>query len=269
VRLVPVRGFFKWLVKQNILPSNPASELELPRLPVRLPAAVLTEEEVERVMAEVDVRTAVGVRDRAILEVLYSTGVRRQELVNLSVFDVDAERETLMVREGKGRKDRMVPIGERALGWVQRYVNEVRGQLVVPPDPGALFLTTNGEPLTPDWLTQKVRGYVKAAELGKSGACHLFRHTMATLMLEGGADVRYIQEMLGHAHLDSTQVYTRVSIRKLKAIHGATHPAAKLAKATLRREQGDSAPQSAAKDTNTSMELSSQLHDARRRGHGE
>jgi integrase/recombinase XerD len=182
VRLVPVRGFFKWLVKQNALPSNPASELELPRLPMRLPAHVLTADEVERVMLEPDVGTAVGVRDRAMLEVLYSTGIRRMELVNLSVFDVDAERGTVMVRQGKGRKDRMVPMGERALFWVQRYLEQVRPSLVVLPDEGALFLTSLGERLTPDWLTQKVRGYVNAAELGKRGSCHLFRHTMATLM---------------------------------------------------------------------------------------
>ncbi len=240
VRLSAVRGFFRWLVKQNALSANPASELELPRLPMRLPRDVLTVSEVERVMAQPDTRTAVGVRDRAILEVLYSTGVRRSEVVSLRLSDVDVERGTIMVREGKGRKDRMVPVGERALAWAARYVRDVRPELMMPPDPGALFLTTLGEQITPDWLTQAVRRYVKDADIGKSGACHIFRHTMATLMLEGGADVRYIQEMLGHVHLDSTQVYTRVSIRKLKAIHEATHPGAKLerlAKTTGEREQ--------------------------------
>jgi len=232
VRLTAVRGFFKWLVKQNVLPSNPASELELPRLPDRLPRDVLTTEEVDRVMEQPDTRTAVGVRDRAILEVLYSTGVRRSELVKLRLSDVDTERGTLMVREGKGRKDRMVPVGDRALAWVTRYTRDVRPELVEPPDPGWLFLTILGESLVPDYLTQQVRRYVRAAELGKGGSCHTFRHTMATLMLEGGADVRYVQEMLGHANLDSTQVYTRVSIRKLKAIHSATHPGAKLARAS-------------------------------------
>lgn len=230
VRLSGIRGYFKWLVRQNALLSNPASDLELPRLPMRLPRDVLTQDEVERVLEQPDTRAALGVRDRAILEVLYSTGVRRTELVNLRRADVDEERGTVMVREGKGRRDRMIPIGERALGWVTRYVRDVRPSLVVPPDPGSLFLTTLGEELSPDWLTQQVRRYVTGAELGKSGACHIFRHTMATHMLEGGADVRYIQEMLGHAHLDSTQVYTRVSIRKLKAIHTATHPGANLAK---------------------------------------
>jgi integrase/recombinase XerD len=230
VRLTAVRGFFKWLVKQNVLTSNPASELELPRLPMRLPRDVLSVDEVERVLEQPDVRTAVGVRDRAILEVLYSTGVRRSELVKLRQSDVDEERGTLMVREGKGRRDRMLPIGERALGWIGRYARDVRPSLVMPPDCGVLFLTTLGEGLTPDYLTQQVRRHVVNAELGKSGACHIFRHAMATHMLEGGADVRFIQEMLGHVRLDSTEIYTRVSIKKLKAIHAATHPAAKLAK---------------------------------------
>jgi integrase/recombinase XerD len=226
VRLQSVRGFFKWLTRQNALPSNPASELELPRMPERLPRAVLTAEESERVLSGPDVSEPLGVRDRAILEVLYSTGIRRMELVNLKIFDVDAERGTVMVREGKGKRDRMIPIGERALGWVERYASEVRPSLVVPPDAGVLFLTSLGEALTPDWLTQRVRAYVLDSGIGKTGSCHLFRHTMATLMLENGADVRFIQEMLGHKSLESTQVYTRVSIRKLVAIHRATHPAA-------------------------------------------
>jgi integrase/recombinase XerD len=230
VRLVSVRGFFKWLVKQNHLPSNPASELELPRLPERIPRDVLTIEEVERVLATPDTKTAAGLRDRAILEVLYSTGVRRSELVKLRLPDVDPERGTLLVREGKGKRDRMIPIGERALAWVTKYAAEVRPEFLMPPDDGTLFLTTNGEALTPDFLTQRVRAYVQGAELGKSGSCHLFRHTMATLMLEGGADVRHIQEMLGHRNLESTEVYTRVSIRKLKAVHSTTHPGAKLEK---------------------------------------
>jgi len=228
VRLVAIRGVFKWLVKQNVLLGNPASELELPRLPQRLPRDVLSQEEVERVILEADTRTPIGVRDRAMLEVLYSTGIRRMELLHLRVMDIDCERGTLMVREGKGKRDRMVPIGERAVFWVERYLGEVRPDLVVPPDEGALFLTNLGESPTPDWLTQRVRGYVRASGIGKSGACHIFRHTMATLMLEGGADIRHIQEMLGHVSLESTEVYTRVSMKKLKAIHAATHPGAKL-----------------------------------------
>jgi len=227
-RLVPVRGFFKWLARQNVLLWNPASEIELPRPEKRLPKHVLTADEAERVMVQPNVFDAIGLRDRAILETLYSTGIRRMEVMRLGVFDVDVERGTLMVRQGKGKKDRMLPIGERAVVWTLKYLNEARPSLVVPPDPGALFLTAEGEALSASRLTQLVREYVLAAELGKSGACHLFRHTCATLMLEGGADIRYIQEMLGHVELTTTQIYTRVSIRKLQAVHALTHPSAKL-----------------------------------------
>jgi integrase/recombinase XerD len=198
----------------------------LPRLERRLPRHVLTAEEVEQVLLGPHLGDGIGVRDRAILEVFYSTGIRRMELVNLSVWDLDQERGTLMVRQGKGKKDRMVPIADRAIAWIERYLRQVRPSLVMPPDEGTLFLTNLGESLTPSRLTQLVREYVNGAELEKHGACHLFRHTMATLMLEGGADIRYIQEMLGHVELSTTQIYTQVSIKKLKAVHELTHPGA-------------------------------------------
>jgi integrase/recombinase XerD len=223
-RLVPIRGFFRWLTRQNYLLYNPASELELPRLEKRLPRYVLTTSEVEQVMRQPNLDEPMGVRDRAILETLYSTGMRRRELMGLSLFDLDRERGTVMIRQGKGKKDRMIPIGERAVRWIDRYQNEVRPALVVGRDNATLFLTHSGEPFTPNRLTQLVRDHVNAADLGKTGSCHLFRHTMATLMLENGADIRYIQAMLGHAELSTTQIYTQVSIRKLKEIHSATHP---------------------------------------------
>jgi len=179
------------------------------------------------VLAQCDVSEPLGLRDRAMLEVLYSTGIRRAELSRLAVFDLDAERRTLMVQQGKGRKDRMVPIGERALVWVSRYLVEVRPLFATGADEHrTLFLTTDGTAISPDRLTDLARGYVQASGVEKQGACHLFRHTMATLMLEGGADIRYIQAMLGHAELSTTQIYTQVSIRALQAVHEATHPGA-------------------------------------------
>ena len=224
-RLVPLRAFFKWLCRQNILLSNPASDLVLPRLEKRLPKHVLSMKEVETVLNVPDVTTAQGVRDRAILEVLYSTGIRRSELAHLQLYDLDTERGTLMVRLGKGKKDRMVPIGERAIAWVERYCEDVRPLLVGLFDDNTLFLTHLGEAFTPNRLTQLVRETIQKADIGKSGSCHLFRHACATLMLENGADVRFIQAMLGHAKLETTEIYTHVSIRKLKAVHEMTHPA--------------------------------------------
>jgi integrase/recombinase XerD len=223
--LVPVRAFFKWCAKGNHTLYNPAGELEMPKIEKRLPKHVLSAGEADRVLNQANVTDPLGIRDRAIMETFYSTGMRRRELSNLKLYDLDIERGTIMVRMGKGKKDRMIPIGARAMAWIDKYVIEVRPTLVHQPDDGTLFLSNQGDIFSPNRLTQMVREYVAAAETGKTGACHLFRHTMATLMLEGGADIRYIQQMLGHAELSTTQIYTQVSIRKLKEIHSLTHPA--------------------------------------------
>lgn len=223
-RVTPLRAFFKWLARHNHILYNPASELELPRLERRLPKHVLTIREAETVLAQPDLGTPTGIRDRAMLETLYSTGMRRMELLALHLHDMDADRGTVMIRQGKGKKDRMIPIGERALAWIAKYRDDVRPELASGGDDGTLFLSHLGEAFTPNRLTQLVRDHVNAAGIGKSGACHLFRHTMATLMLENGADIRFIQAMLGHADLSTTQIYTQVSIRMLKDIHTATHP---------------------------------------------
>lgn len=224
-RLVPVRAFFKWLTKHNYILYNPASELELPKMEKRLPRDVLTTKEAEKIINLTEVGTVLGLRDRAILETLYSTGIRRTELTRLGIYDLDVERGTLMVRQGKGKKDRVIPIGERAIKWCEKYKREARPELVVDHTETTLFLTNRGKPFRPKRLSDLVHSYVASAKLGKQGACHLFRHTMATLMLERGADIRYIQAILGHENLETTEVYTQVSIRKLKEIHTATHPA--------------------------------------------
>jgi integrase/recombinase XerD len=223
--LVPVRAFFKWCARANYTLYNPASELEMPKMEKRLPKHILTATEADLVLNQANISDPLGVRDRAMLETFYSTGMRRMELASLKLYDLDIERGTVMIRLGKGKKDRMIPIGSRALAWIDKYVTEVRPTLVREPDDGTLFLTNLNEAFTPNRLTQMVREYIDAAQLGKRGSCHLFRHTMATLMLENGADIRFIQQMLGHAELSTTQIYTQVSIRKLKEIHSLTHPA--------------------------------------------
>jgi integrase/recombinase XerD len=260
-RLVPIRAFFKWLSKQNYLLYNPASELELPRLEQRLPKHVLTKTEVEQVLQQPDVSEAMGLRDRAILETFYSTGMRRSELMHLSLFDLDRERGTIMIRLGKGKKDRMIPIGERAVKWIDRYLITVRPELAIGRGNTTLFLTSTGEAFTPNRLTQLVRDYVNAADLGKSGSCHLFRHTMATLMLENGADIRYIQAMLGHAELSTTQIYTQVSIRKLKEIHTATHPG-KVRTARLPAAETPAEPAPSAQDVLAALAAEAAEEDA-------
>ena len=143
----------------------------------------------------------------------------------VTIQDIDRDRGTLMVREGKGKKDRMIPIGDRALAWIAAYRDRARSELLGDkPDDGALFLNSLGNPLRPFHLTMLTKNYITKANIGKEGSCHIFRHSCATVLLEGGMDTRHIQEILGHASLESTQIYTRVSIQKLKALHTAIHP---------------------------------------------
>jgi integrase/recombinase XerD len=237
--LAPLRTFFKWLAKENHILYNPASELTLPKLPKHLPRVILSIQEIEAILREAEPTNSSGLRDRAMLETLYSTGLRRMELVGLALYDVDLTRRLVMVREGKGKRDRVVPIGERAAAWVDKYLQEARPQLLIA-DVEALFLTDYGEPMAPEYVAERVRRYMHFAGIDKPGACHLFRHACATHMLENGADTRFIQVLLGHADIGTTQIYTRVSIDKLREIHDATHPA-KLHRTTEPRREPSSA----------------------------
>lgn len=227
-----VKQFFKWLTQDNYLLYNPASELIVPRQSPSLPP-VLTPEEIETLMLSINTNSAQGVRDRAIVEVLYSTGIRRVELCNLKLQDVSLTRLTLYVRNGKGGKDRLLPLGARAAQWVNNYLQNVRPQLVIDDHNHHLFLNDYGDGFSDNKLGDKVKRLLLKSGITAQGACHLLRHAMATHMLENGADIRYIQAMLGHASLDTTQIYTHVSIRKLQEIHTATHPAKLESKADL------------------------------------
>lgn len=227
-KLTALRSFFGWLSKYKHILYNPASDLEMPRREHRLPRVILTQSEVEQVMNQVDLSDPMGLRDRAILELLYSTGIRRSELCRLEVKDLDIERGLLMIRQGKNKKDRLIPVGERALKWLEKYLYELRPDLTIDIDEERLFLTRRGDPIRSPHLTRIVSTRVSSANIGKEGSCHIFRHTMATLMLEGGADIRFIQQMLGHVQLETTQIYTQVAINKLQEVHNKTHPAAQL-----------------------------------------
>lgn len=222
-RLSPVVAWFKWLTREGHILSNPAADLDLPRAPRQLPRVLMSIGDVEGVINRPDTGTLKGLRDRAMLEVLYSSGIRRSEMMRLKLYEVDTERGTLMVRQGKGQRDRLIPLGARACAWVHRYCLEVRPELL-GCDSDSLFLTDYGEPFGKDRLSDLVRGYMRAAGIAH-GACHALRHAMATHMLEGGADIRYIQAMLGHTKLETTQIYTHVAIEQLKAVHALTHPA--------------------------------------------
>ena len=226
--LSSLKDWFRWLTRQNVLLANPASELELPRPEKRLHQEVLTLAEVNRLVAVPDVADPLGVRDRAILELFYSTGMRRTELCRLELPDLHTERRTVHIRQGKGHKDRMVPIGARAAWWVERYLQETRPRLCLDTRTPALFLTGYGGPFNPDVVSRMVSDWMEKAGLAGKGSCHLLRHTCATHMLEGGADIRYIQQLLGHEKLDTTAIYTEVSIKQLIEVHARCHPSARL-----------------------------------------
>jgi integrase/recombinase XerD len=225
--LMALRGWFRWLAAEAAIPADPAAGLALPRLPRHLPRALLGVAETEAVLAAADPSTPEGLRDRALLELLYSTGLRRAEVANLRRYDADLVRLVVFVREGKGRKDRVVPLGARAAAWLDRYLVEARPRLLGEASE-ALFVTDWGQKLTPD-LAARIVGRAKSrAGVDKPGGCHLLRHACATHMLEGGADVRHIQALLGHASLSSTERYTHVAITKLQEVHARTHPAARV-----------------------------------------
>lgn len=217
----PIARFYEWGVATAHLPHNPTTGVRLPHREQRLPKAVLTFAEAERVLDQPDVSSTLGLRDRAMLETLYSTGIRRGELIRLVLSDVDRSRRTVLIRQAKGHKDRIIPIGERALAWIDRYLLDGR-PLQRQRQSEALFLSSDGFPFTGHRLTGLVAGYVDRAAVFKHGGCHLFRHTLATLMLDSGADIRYVQAMLGHASLSSTQIYTHVSMAALQTVHTAT-----------------------------------------------
>ena len=225
-RLSAIRSWFRYLMRENLILTNPASEMELPKKEKRLPKHALTIEEAEQVLLQPDTTTWQGIRDRAMMELLYSTGIRRLELINLELHDVNAGAGVIAVRQGKGRKDRFVPIGERALHWLKRYSDDVRWQHQTGLSPENVFLNERtGGAMKAARVGHMVKRYVKASGVDKVGSCHLFRHTMATVMLENGADIRFIQQMLGHTLLSTTEIYTHVTVHKLKDVHTLTHPA--------------------------------------------
>lgn len=222
-------AFFRWLRARRVIASSPFEGLALRALPRALPRTPLAVSEVERVLRAIDVDTPSGLRDRAMIEALYSTGLRRAELVALDVTDVDFERGLVTVRHGKGDKDRIVPIGERALAWLARYLVEVRGFLGAPEAERALFLCVwrqQTRRLEAPGLYQRCKLYARRAGLKRPATPHIFRHTVATTMLENGADIRFIQALLGHEKLNSTAIYARVAVPELRRAHAQSHPAA-------------------------------------------
>ena len=219
-----VKSFFRFLAEQGYLVGDPAKDISYAKAPKRLPRSILTQSEMRKLLHAPDTRTALGYRDRALLEVLYSTAIRKEEVINLLLQDVDYHEGFIQVNSGKGRKDRVVPVGKIACRYLENYIKAVRPSLIRDPYNHHLFLSLKGNKLSKNMVWQIVKRYTRKARIKKVISPHSFRHTCATLMLRNRANIRHIQEMLGHASLDSTQVYASVSITDLKEVHSRCHP---------------------------------------------
>ena len=225
--LIVVRRFFVWLHQNGYTETDIAHNFEIPKPEKRLSTTVFTADDVESILNAIDVTTPMGIRDRAMIETFYSTAIRNTELRNLELYDLDLERRNLIVRQGKGQKDRVVPIGERAISWLKKYLADARPELIKHVEPhSCLFTTEKGRRFSRTACAVLINRYKKLAGVKKPGSCHMLRHTAATLMMDNGADLRSLQEILGHARLATTQLYTHISINRLHEVHDRTHPAA-------------------------------------------
>lgn len=225
-RLTAVCVFLRALFIKDILPNNHFEKFELPKLGRRLPKPVLSEKEVQKVLNQALLYGHTGIRDRAIMETYYASGIRRFELSELTIDDIDFEQHQLRVYQGKGDKDRYVPFAKQACFWIYRYLKTVRPRLANKYSGKTLFLANSGKPLRPTQLSELVAKYIKLADIRKGGACNQYRHAAATHMVDRGADIRHVQEFLGHADLSTTQIYVHVSMAKLREVYCKTHPAA-------------------------------------------
>ncbi len=228
-KLSSLRSFGAYLTTRKLRPDNPAKLVAMPKLPQGLPR-FLSVDEVFRLVEVPDPSTPAGARDTAMLELLYGAGLRVSELTNLNISDVEMSEATVRVRGGKGRKDRVVPVGKPALEAVQRYLGrraELRPARGGVQDQRAMFLNRRGGRLTPRSVGRIVKTCCEHASARLSASPHALRHSCATHMLDGGADLRTIQEVLGHASLQTTQRYTHVSIDHLMQVYDGAHPHAR------------------------------------------
>lgn len=227
-KLATLRTFFKFLCREQVVEMNPARLVASPRLEKKLPK-VLSVDDVIKFIETPDTNTVLGKRDRAILELLYATGMRVSELVGLNLDDIDFRNQSVRVR-GKGRRERIVPFGSKAKEALEAYLG-VRGELLIEApedkrDPMALFLNYQGTRITTRSVGRMIDKYVKECAIAHDISPHSLRHSVATHLLSAGADLRAIQELLGHARLSTTQIYTQVSIERLMEVYDKTHPKA-------------------------------------------
>jgi len=223
-RLAALKAFYQYLVRERLLQEDPTRNLESPKLERRLPR-VLTVAEVEEILRQPDPAQPAGLRDRAMLELLYATGIRVSELVSLNLGDVNLEQGYLRCL-GKGSKERLVPIGSFALKSLETYLAQARPRLLRDTREQCLFVNHHGHRLTRQGFWKIVKRYAQEAQIERSITPHTLRHSFATHLLENGADLRSVQELLGHADISTTQIYTHLTQARLKEVYARAHPRA-------------------------------------------
>lgn len=223
-KISSLRSFFKFLVKKQIISSNPAKIVFMPKLEKKLPV-FLDKIEITELIEAPDINTPLGKRDRAILEVFYATGMRISEIVSLNIWDIDLTSEEIKVL-GKGGRERIVILGKKAQEALREYITTARKELLKDKEEEALFLNKSGTRLTVRSIQRMVNKYIKILGIRKKVTPHSLRHTFATHLLEGGADLRSVQELLGHSSLSTTQIYTHLTGERLKKIYEKAHPRA-------------------------------------------
>jgi len=213
-----------FLVRANKIMNNPASELQNPRVRHRLPQGIMSVKEIKKLLNQPDIKKPQGLRDRAMLEVLYATGMRNQELRQLKLNDIDLKEHVVRIVDGKGGKDRILPLGKIACEYLDKYIQEARPIFLKNNNESTLFLSTKKASLRRNTLSRLVSQYAKEAGIKKAVSAHSLRHTCATHMLKNRANLRHIQALLGHKNLNTTQRYTKVEISDLKRAHNKYHP---------------------------------------------
>ena len=222
--LCSVRGFTGYLYEKDYLAADLSKTIKLPKQPKRLPKVILDHSEIKKLLAAPDMRTNDGYRNRIILEILYDTGIRAAEMAAIKTEDLDLANGYLTVRSGKGSKDRVVPISTRVCALIRDYLLMIRSCMVQGKDDGYLVVSKEGNGMTPHAVWVIVKKCTKLSGIKKNITTHTFRHSCATHMLRNGAPIRHIQELLGHESLESTMIYTKVTINDLKEIHSKYHP---------------------------------------------
>jgi len=221
-RVSSLKRFYQYCVRESLVRADPTLKLDPPKRVPRFPKS-LSEHDVEALLASPNTGSALGVRDRAMLETLYATGLRVSELVALKLHAVNLQAGVARVL-GKGSKERLVPLGEEAVHWIERYLNEARLQLKGRREPDALFITARGAGMTRQAFWHLIRRYGARALPGKRLSPHVLRHAFATHLINHGADLRVVQMLLGHADISTTQIYTHVARERLKQLHAKHHP---------------------------------------------